>query len=692
MTVTGTAPAPGPATVRPAGGRTEPARVLVVREAGWHTAVQDPFGRSGYWHVGVPPSGAMDDLSLRLANRAVGNVPGAAGLECTAVGPVVEAGRDAVVCVAGAPADVRVDGAPAPMWTPLCLRAGQTLRVGRIGPVGMRTYVAVRGGIDVPVVLGSRSTFVAGALGGLDGRTLAAGDVLPVGRDHDPSLVPSAVPSAARPSLGHRWRVHVLVGPHAGPEFLAPEWLETLFGTWYEVDTASSRSGLRLRGPRPHWTRPHGGEAGLHPSNIHDTGYAIGALNLTGDVPVLLGPDGPSCGGFVCPAVVAAAERWKLGQIAPGDRVRLVPVVAEQAAALDARARHVTSLLRAPRRSGGVTPRRDPAAGRLWEREAGGGVPAVVHRRAGDRFLLVEYGPMVLDLELRARVHALAQWVEGRRIPGVVSLTPGVRSLLVEIDGTGPDVDALGALLATAEDELPPARDLVVPSRTVHLPLAFDDPSVREAMERYQRSVRPDAPWCPSNVEFIRRVNGLDSVDDVAEIVFAASYVVLGLGDVYLGAPVATPLDPRHRLVTTKYNPARTWTPANAVGIGGAYLCIYGMEGPGGYQLVGRTVPIWTLAEGTRGFEPGVPWLLRCFDRIRFHPVTPERLEELRAALHSGAWGPRIEPGTLSIEEHLRFLEANSASIAAFRERQRAAFEAERARWAAAGEVQGAGA
>ena len=77
------------------------------------------------------------------------------------------------------------------------------------------------------------------------------------------------------------------------------------------------------------------------------------------------------------------------------------------------------------------------------------------------------------------------------------------------------------------------------------------------------------------------------------DIVFDAQYLVLGLGDVYLGAPVATPLDPRHRLVTTKYNPARTWTPENAVGIGGAYLCIYGMEGPGGYQFVGRTTQVW---------------------------------------------------------------------------------------------------
>src|SRR4030095_12386098 len=108
-----------------------------------------------------------------------------------------------------------------------------------------------------------------------------------------------------------------------------------------------------------------------------------------------------------------------------------------------------------------------------------------------------------------------------------------------------------------------------------------------------------------------------DSIEDVHRIVFDASYLVLGLGDVYLGAPVATPLDPRHRLVTTKYNPARTWTPPNVVGIGGAYLCICGMEGPGGYQLFGRTLQVWN-SEPVGDFIDGKPWLLRFFDQIRF--------------------------------------------------------------------------
>ena len=143
-----------------------------------------------------------------------------------------------------------------------------------------------------------------------------------------------------------------------------------------------------------------------------------------------------------------------------------------------------------------------------------------------------------------------------------------------------------------------------MPSRRVRLPLSWDDPATRLAIERYIAGVRDDAPWSPWNIEFIRRINGLESVDDVHRTVFDASYLVLGLGDVYLGAPVATPLDPRHRLVTTKYNPARTWTAENSVGIGGAYLCIYGMEGPGGYQFVGRTTQVWNRFRRGGLFEP----------------------------------------------------------------------------------------
>ncbi len=302
---------------------------------------------------------------------------------------------------------------------------------------------------------------------------------------------------------------------------------------------------------------------------------------------------GPSLGGFVCPAVVARDELWKTGQLRPGDKVRFVPAARDKDPVAGP-----LSLKAAPDLGSAIVGRYDD-----------GPIP-VVYRRAGDDNLLVEYGPMELDIALRLRVHVLAEAVAGAKLPGLIDLTPGIRSLQIHYDSAVLSRQKLLDVLRELERDLPPIDALKVPSRIVHLPLSWNDPQAVLAMQKYQELVRPDAPWCPSNIEFIRRINGLDSEDDVKRIVFDASYLVLGLGDVYLGAPVATPVDPRHRLVTTKYNPARTWTPENAVGIGGAYMCIYGMEGPGGYQLFGRTIQVWNTWRTTPVFKPGHPWLL----------------------------------------------------------------------------------
>jgi urea carboxylase len=286
-------------------------------------------------------------------------------------------------------------------------------------------------------------------------------------------------------------------------------------------------------------------------------------------------------------------------------------------------------------------------------------------------------------------VHALEQWLKSSGLPGIIDLTAGIRSLQVHFDSTRLPFQQLLDALQRAEQELPPVDDVEVPSRVVHLPLSWDDPATRLAIAKYVQSVRADAPWCPSNIEFIRRINGLASEADVYDTVFGARYLVLGLGDVYLGAPVATPLDPRHRLVTTKYNPARTWTPENAVGIGGAYLCVYGMEGPGGYQFVGRTVQVYNRFRITREFEPGTPWLLRPFDQIQFHPVSAEELLDLRARFPHGKYEVRIEHGTFRLGDYERFLAEHALGIQIFKARQQAAFEAERARWRNHGQLGG---
>ncbi|MGW7165827.1 5-oxoprolinase/urea amidolyase family protein [Streptomyces sp. NPDC054884] len=625
-------------------------RVEVV-SGGTLTTVQDWPGRTGHWQVGVPPSGPMDDRSFRLGNRALGNPEGAPGLECTLRGPALRFSHATTVCVTGAPATVTVDGATVAQWEPLTVPAGSLLEVDAPSGHGLRTYVLFAGGLDVPAFLGSASTFTLGRFGGHGGRALRTGDVLHGGTTAEGS------PVTDRPSFGSVWDVGAVEGPHAAPEFFTEDDIRDFYAADWKVHFNSARTGVRLIGPKPRWARTDGGEAGLHPSNIHDTPYSVGAVDYTGDMPVLLGPDGPSLGGFVCPATVLSSERWKLGQLRPGDTVRFRPV-------------DVDGAPRAAIVDGGVLARDGD----------------VTYRRSGDDNLLVEFGPMQLDLALRMRVHALMEAVAETGPAGVTDLTPGIRSLQIRTD---PDRLPLPELLTAVRRTvaaLPPTDQLVVPSRTVHLPLSWDDPATREAIARYMAGVRDDAPWCPWNIEFIRRVNGLGTPTDVYDTVFAAEYLVLGLGDVYLGAPVATPLDPRHRLVTTKYNPARTWTAENSVGIGGAYLCIYGMEGPGGYQFVGRTTQVWSPWQQRGAFAPGSPWLLRFFDRIRWYPVDADELLELRADITSGRFVPRIEEGTFSLAAYRTFLTEHAESIAAFRTGQQAAFAAERDAWEAAGE------
>jgi urea carboxylase len=677
-------------------------RTIEVLQPGTHTTVQDWPGRTRYWDVGVPPSGPMDALAFRLANRLLGNAEDCAGLELTVSGPTLRFACAARIALTGAAMRATLDGTPLGLWQGIDVPAGATLKLGAIEGAGQRSYLAVRGGLDLPRYMGSRATFSLGQFGGHAGRTLRNGDVLriagPATSDHGrvPAAAPEVLPEPLRPAYGHHWDIAVLYGPQGAPDFFTASDIETLFSTDWRVHYNSSRTGVRLIGPKPQWARHDGGEAGLHPSNIHDNPYAIGAIDFTGDMPVILGPDGPSLGGFVCPATIALAERWKMGQLRPGDTVRFHEISALAADAL-LRAQDTAIAGLAPPATGTPgTPRASAevgeAAGRmrqaiLLQEAASSARPRLVYRQSGEDNVLIEYGEPTLDLALRFRVQALLDALGERALPGIIDLTPGVRSLQVHFDARRLSRSRVIELLQQCEAALPPIDDIEVASRIVHLPLSWDDPATQLAISRYMQSVRADAPWCPSNIEFIRRMNGLESIADVQRIVFDASYLVMGLGDVYLGAPVATPLDPRHRLVTTKYNPARTWTPENAVGIGGAYLCVYGMEGPGGYQFVGRTLQMWNRYRQTGDFRDGKRWLLRFFDQLRFYPVSAPELERLRAEFPYGKAQLRVEHTVLRLREYRQFLTQHAASIQAFKARQQAAFEAERERWHNAGSL-----
>lgn len=664
------------------------APVVHVLESGVQTTLQDSPGRIGYREAGVPSAGPMDEYAFRVANELVGNHRGrdaiGTALECTMTGPRLRFDTDAVIAVTGAPVEVTLDDQPLEMWISHAVSAGSTLRVGRIAGPGCRAYLAVAGGFSAPAYLGSRATYMLGRFGGHAGRSLRAGDVLHLAAN---PLSATLLSGASTPSYPSQWSLGVLAGPHAAPDFLAPGDLDLMCSSTWTVHFNSSRAGLRLVGPRLAWSRSDGGEAGLHPSSVLDAAYAPGAVVFTGDSPVILGPDGPTLGGGACPLVVARAELWKLGQIRPGDMVRFVLLGTEGAARLARDYERAIELLEPPPDVTAYVDAQPPRVtailnGRLGDPvSTGANRVSVTWRQAGDGCVVVEYGAAVLDLGLRVRVHLLVEALRSAGLPGILDVAPGLRSLQVRFDPARLSRMRLLRVLEQIEDGLRLPADGTVPGRLVHLPLCWDDPAVAQAIERYSQSVRREAPWLPDNREFLRRVNGLEDLDALRDRVFSGTWLVLALGESGPGAPVAAALDPRHDLIAPRHDPPRTWTPEGAVGFAGAALRIHGMEGPGATQLVGRTLQVWNRYRATPDFEPNRPWLLRPFDQIRFHPVGAEELAALREDFPLGRCALRTEPASFDLRRHREALDRDAAAISAWRQRQHAAFEAERARW-----------
>lgn len=658
---------------------------IEVTAPGSYTTVQDYPGRVKLWHIGVPPSGPMDSYAFRLANRIVGNDSKAPAIECTLVGPSILFHCNTVISLTGGLSNATLDGTPVEFWKPVEVKAGQKLVIGKLSS-GCRSYLAVRGGIDVPEYLGSRSTFALGTMGGFNGRCLKFGDVLFLGNPAvssntipAPIADPSPAPTAIIPSVlvsdskgPTTWNVGVTVGPHGSPDFFTESSIATFFSSEWKVHYNSNRFGVRLVGPKPEWARKDGGEAGLHPSNAHDYVYSLGAVNFTGDEPVILTCDGPSLGGFVCAAVVVEAEMWKIGQVKPGDLIKFVPITFDEAIELkkwqdkviDGLLDDAPLSIVAAATTRTEIAKSDPV---LYFHAATSTFPKAVYRQAGDRYILVEYGENIMDLNLSYRVYKLTEAVFSNNTKGVVEMSPGVRSVLIEFNGLATTQQELLKTLIGYEESLKLVENWQVPSRIIKLPLAFEDKKTLGAVERYKETIRSTAPWLPNNVDFIKEVNGLEDRNEVRDMLYRARFLVLGLGDVFLGAPCAVPLDPRHRLLGTKYNPSRTYTPNGTVGIGGMYMCIYTMESPGGYQLVGRTIPIWdklTLGQQDR------PWLLSQFDQVEYYPVTEAELDVYVEQVEHGKFVIEIEDSVFDHGEYSEWIAENKASIDEFAARQ----------------------
>jgi len=572
---------------------------IEVIEPGGETTVQDYPGRVGYEHAGVPPSGPMDAFSFRMANRLAGNAESAAALEIAGAGPTLRFAGDAVIAITGADLGAKLDGAPAPLWRSIPVSAGSLLEMTAGAAAGYRAYLAVGGGIDVPEYLESRSTFIPGRFGGHGGRAVRAGDVLSIGDSGDQQGARS-LPPGLIPAYENEWTIGVLSGPHEWPEGL-----HDFFAESWQVDSDPSRTGVPLSGPEIAAPLPDGG--GLDPC-------VIGALQLQSGGLMIQGPDGATLTGSVRPGTVARAELWKIGQLKPGDVVRFRLISNQDAVEMEEQmetsiselAGSLPLLREAP-------PCQEPV---LLFGQSGKTSPAVRCCAEGNRHVLLEYAPDVPGIEARFRVQALEEQLRAGGLHGILDLQTGVRSLQVHFDPRVLSRQFLVQALAVFEDAIASPGTFVTPSRVIHLPLCWEAEELEEARAA----------------------------------VFAASHVVLAVGDGSPGAPLAAALEARYRRPAMRSDSASMWIPEGGVTLTGPYLRVHGAEGRAPFGAVGRTVQVWNSFASAGKFQQGRPWLLRCFDQLRFFPVTAAELIDIRDLFPRGRYPLRIERQSLKLK------------------------------------------
>ncbi len=305
--------------------------MIEVIKPGFQTTIQDLHGRKGYWGVGIPPSGAIDNRSFGLANACLGNHENATGLEMTISGAHLKFGKDTCIAITGAETDVTLAGKKIERYKAIKVKKGDLLKIGNVKNTGMRIYLAVKGGLNVKKYLGSTATFVSGNFGGMHGRALKAGDRLMSDAYKGTAAELPGMENISVDFFSNDWKLKAMVGPHASPDYFTEEMVNVFFSETWRVHYQSNRLGFRLLGAKAEFARTTGGDGGSHPSNLHDYVYTIGSINFTGNMPIILGPDGPSLGGFVCLATVISSELWKLGQLRPNDTIVFQKVSHKQA-------------------------------------------------------------------------------------------------------------------------------------------------------------------------------------------------------------------------------------------------------------------------------------------------------------------------------------------------------------------------
>ncbi len=305
--------------------------MVQVIKKGLETSVQDYPGRIGTLNQGFPSSGPMDSWSFRLANVLVENDPGTAALECQFMGPTLKFNSDRIIAITGADMSPKIDGKAVPLWESLEIKKDQILEM-TFATIGARSYIAFAGGINTTPWLGSRSTFHKAGVGGIDGKAIQEGQIIPLNKSKSVAGRKINRKSIPEISTNKKWSIEVVKGPN--DDWIDEKGHKMFLNSDWKLQSKSDRTGYRLDGPN--WSFAEkatnkGLEHGTFPSNIIDQGYPAGAINLAGQTPIILVNDGPSMGGFIVPYTVPSAAFWKLGQAKPGDSFNFIEISVEKA-------------------------------------------------------------------------------------------------------------------------------------------------------------------------------------------------------------------------------------------------------------------------------------------------------------------------------------------------------------------------
>ena len=662
-----------------------------VLAGGAYTLVEDWPGRPTIGR-GFSHSGPMDPLAFRIGNALVGNKSGTEGLEITLNGPDLRFLGAAIIAICGAPMELKLDDKTISMWTRYRVEAGQRLKIGRTTGGGCRAYLSIYGGLPtVPHWFGSKSTAPMTAVGGYQGRALAAGDLLGITKELPNLEGELAIPEHLLPSYPEEWELSAMPGPY-DEGFVAEETIEQLYTTTWTISHNAARGGIRLIGPKPKWARSDGGEGGSHPSNVIEYGYPVGALNWTGDDPCLFPVDAPDFGGFVSSTTIPKAEFWRLGQMKAGNKLKLKRASYDEVITkrrevenfLDSIASCCTdksSFNAVEPLNHEILPLTNQStissAAIIHQIPSSDIQPLTTYRQGGDDFILIDYGHGSFNLNYRCR--AVALYKKLQESSGSISFTTGTlhtgmacgNSLMLYYNSLQISRTAMMEYLLKLESELGDLSTAKFPSRKFRLPITFASQKQTDSIQRYMQTQRPYASYLPDTEAFVAKNN--DFNEEQLRSIFTNSPLMVVAVGFFVALPIALPIDPRHRIQCPKFNPSRIHTPEGQVGWGGSCMALYNVESPGGYMPIGLSIPGADVLGFKRGYTPEKPWMFGDFDRIGFFEVSETEYSEMLADFQSGRYEYKVVEGEFDMMEHNRLLRDTEDEVKEIRARQREA-------------------